>query len=109
MTTRVVNIHHRTPYDIYIGRGRGSIWGNPFSHLPQGTLAEHRVASRAEAIAKYEEWILTQPHLLRKLILLKGKVLGCWCKPAACHGDILARLADAQPDPEDLGIVLAED
>ena len=26
---------------------------------------------------------------------LKGKVLGCWCRPEkACHGDILAYLAD---------------
>jgi hypothetical protein len=25
---------------------------------------------------------------------LKGKVLGCWCKPDACHGDVLAELAD---------------
>jgi hypothetical protein len=23
---------------------------------------------------------------------LKGKVLGCWCKPMPCHGDILLQL-----------------
>ena len=23
---------------------------------------------------------------------LNGKVLGCWCKPSACHGDILIKL-----------------
>jgi hypothetical protein len=25
---------------------------------------------------------------------LKGKVLGCWCSPKACHGDILAKIAN---------------
>jgi hypothetical protein len=27
---------------------------------------------------------------------LKGKTLFCWCKPDACHGDVLAELADVQ-------------
>ena len=26
---------------------------------------------------------------------LKGKVLGCWCAPEGCHGDVLAELADS--------------
>jgi hypothetical protein len=50
------------------------------------------------AIAAYADWIQTQPQLLAALPELKGKTLGCWCKPQACHGDILARLADALPD-----------
>jgi hypothetical protein len=25
---------------------------------------------------------------------LKGKTLGCRCKPNTCHGDVLAELAD---------------
>jgi hypothetical protein len=36
-----------------------------------------------------------QPELMAALGEIRGKVLGCWCKPAACHGDVLARLADA--------------
>ena len=28
------------------------------------------------------------------LLVLKGKVLGCWCKPGPCHGDVLARIAN---------------
>jgi hypothetical protein len=31
-----------------------------------------------------------KPSLLAKLDTLRGKVLGCWCSPEACHGDILA-------------------
>jgi hypothetical protein len=77
---------------VYIGRP--SKWGNPFSHLPD-TLAAYRVATREEAIASYEAWIRTQPHLMRALPTLRGKDLACWCTPLACHGDVLMRLANA--------------
>ena len=92
MPTTVVN-SRKAPYDVYIGRP--SKWGNPFSHLPN-TLAEFRVSSREEAVGKYEEWLRTQPDLMASLPELRGKRLGCWCKPKACHGDVLARLADEQ-------------
>jgi len=95
--TRVVHCKKK-PYDIYIGRP--SKFGNPFSHQ-QGTLAEFLVATREDAIEKYRKWIMTQPELLAALHELKGKVLGCWCKPKKCHGDILAELADQLPDLED--------
>jgi hypothetical protein len=88
--TKVVHCK-KSLYDVYIGRG--SIWGNPFSHK-QGTRAKYIVESRDEAIREYAKWIMNQPQLLSKLYTLKGKVLGCWCKPKRCHGDILAQLAD---------------
>ena len=81
--TTVVN-KYRSQYDVYIGRG--SKWGNPF------TITE--TASREQVIAKYREWI-TQgdgKHLLKDLYELKGKRLGCFCKPKACHGDVLVDL-----------------
>jgi hypothetical protein len=78
-------------YDVYIGRP--SIWGNPFTHK-DGTLAKYKCESREAAVNAYKEWILTQPELLHKLSELKGKVLGCWCKPQACHGDILLEMAN---------------
>jgi hypothetical protein len=56
------------------------------------TRAEFIVKSREEAVSKYREWILQQPHLLDKLESLRGKTLGCWCKPKACHGDVLVQL-----------------
>ena len=78
-------------HDVYIGRP--SKWGNPFSHMP-GTKAMYQVSTREEAIQRYEEWLRTQPELMAALSELKGKVLGCWCKPKACHGDVLLRLAN---------------
>lgn len=89
--SRVVHCK-REPYDIYIGRP--SKWGNPFAHHA-GTLARFRVASRDEAVDAYAEWIRTQPELMAELPELRGKVLGCWCAPKRCHGDVLAELANA--------------
>lgn len=96
MSGRVVHCR-REPFDVYIGRP--SKWGNPFSHIRgKETLAKHLVKDRDEAIARYRQWILTQPQLLKDLGELKGKVLGCWCSPQRCHGEILLRLADGE-DP----------
>ena len=81
----------RKKYDVYIGRP--SKWGNPFSHK-EGTLAKYKVDTREEAVEKYREYILDNPVLLDALHELKGKVLGCWCKPLACHGDILIELIE---------------
>jgi hypothetical protein len=82
--TKVVHCK-RESYQVYIGRP--SKWGNPFQIGKDGT--------REEVIEKYKAWILDQPDLLKAIIPeLKGKTLGCWCHPRACHGDILAMLAD---------------
>jgi hypothetical protein len=77
-------------YDVYIGRP--SKWGNPFSHK-DGTKAQFKVSSREEAVSKYREFLTTNPSLLKDLPELKGKILGCWCSPKACHGDVLIELA----------------
>ena len=50
--------------------------------------------SRDEAIDSYRDWILKQPQLLKDLHELKGKTLGCFCKPKSCHGDILVELVN---------------
>ena len=77
---------------VYIGRG--SVWGNPFSHNPGNGDGCIIVATRDEAIERYREYLLQQQDLLARLHELKGKVLGCWCKPKACHGDVLQALCE---------------
>jgi len=72
----------KEPYDVYIGRP--SKWGNPFSIGVDGT--------REEVITKYENWVKNNPDLMRDLPELKGKILGCWCYPKHCHGDVLVEL-----------------
>jgi len=96
---RVVNKHWHTPtdHDIYIGSG--SVFGNPYSHM-EGTKAEHKVATREEAIAKYREWFErarlndeTVYHMLNRMC--EAHVAGvdmnlvCYCAPKPCHGDVI--------------------
>lgn len=87
--TYVINRKLAPPgaWDVYIGRP--SAWGNPFKIGRDG--------DRAEVIRKYEAWLRGQPRLMARLPELRGRVLACWCKPLPCHGDVLARLADALP------------
>ena len=66
-------------YDVYIGRG--SIWGNPFVIGKDG--------DRDQVIEKYRRYLLGREDLIEKLPELRGKVLGCFCKPKNCHGDVL--------------------
>lgn len=75
----------RLSYDIYIGRP--SSWGNPFTIGRDGT--------REEVIEKFRQ-SLTPEMIQRCKKELKGKVLGCWCAPKACHGDVLAKIADQE-------------
>jgi hypothetical protein len=82
-TTTVVN-KKNSQFDVYIGRG--SVFGNPF------IIGVH--GSREDVIRKYEEWVRQQPHILALLPTLRGKRLGCFCKPLACHGDVLVKLIE---------------
>lgn len=88
--TKVVHCK-KDNYDIYIGRP--TKWGNPFTHKI-GTKAKYIVDTREEAVEKYREYIKNKPELMNDLSELKGKTLGCWCKPKACHGDILKELVE---------------
>lgn len=85
----------RARYDVYIGRGRESKWGNPFTIGVDGT--------REQVIDLYEQWLLEQPELMAALGELAEKTLGCWCAPHRCHGEVLARLAARVPVPSPWG------
>lgn len=84
--TTVVNVH-RDAYDIYIGRpgkGQNGEFGNPFNGL-----------DRQENIKKFKDYfyarLKSDPVFFRKVRALRGKRLGCFCRPSKpCHGDIIA-------------------
>lgn len=90
----VVNRRVTEKFDVYIGRP--GPWGNPFSHLPG--KGEVQVATREEAVAQYKAWLWkrmqSDPEFTAKVGSLRGKTLGCWCAPAACHGDVLLAAAE---------------
>jgi hypothetical protein len=54
-----------------------------------------RDGARGECIELYKLWVLENEELMAALGELRGLVLGCWCAPRACHGDVLVRLANA--------------
>jgi len=71
--------------DVYVGRP--SKWGSPFMIGPHG--------SREEVMLQYEIWLQARPEFIAEVIReLRGKILGCWCSPLQCHGDLLARIAN---------------
>lgn len=73
-------------FDVYIGRP--SKWGNPFRILPG--------EDRAWVIQKYRDYFTGHPELIEAAKReLKGKILGCWCAPKSCHGDVLAEIANS--------------
>lgn len=90
---RIINlsVSDETEY-VYIGRAvpenglEASALGNPF------TLEQY---SREEAIKKYRRWLWDKikaedaPVLAALSALDEDSVLACWCKPKACHGDVV--------------------
>ena len=92
----VVNVKV-SPCDFYVGRGRGSALGNPF------TVAEH---GRDRCIALYRVWLAERiaardPAVCAALnriyftALQRPITLGCWCAPLACHASVVAETARA--------------
>lgn len=81
--TVVVNKRTAT-YDVYIGRP--SIFGNPFKIGVDG--------SREEVIEKFKAYFYKRTKMDEEfranILRLRGKVLGCYCKPLSCHGDVIA-------------------
>jgi hypothetical protein len=99
MQTKVINLR-KDKYDIYIGRP--SIYGNPFEIGKDG--------DRDMVIKLYRFYFYNRlehdNHFKEEVLKLKGKILGCFCKPLACHGDIIAEyLNDTENKTAQLSII----
>jgi hypothetical protein len=91
--TNVVNIKLH-PYDVYIGRAgkeQDGYFGNPF-RIEQG---ESRGSSLEKYRAYFHNRLEADPEFKKRIHELKGKTLGCFCKPYPCHGDIIADYLDS--------------
>lgn len=86
--TEVINIRQNSRYDIYIGRG--SKFGNKYSHIYKKGIIY--CPTREIAIERFEADFRKNPNMIELLKELKGKTLGCFCKPKSCHGDIYIKL-----------------
>lgn len=98
--TRVINIKIETEYQSgkstpnYEYIGRGSYWGNPYSMYEEGD-------DREEVIRKYKydfDYEKFPNKEKSEVFKLAGKRLGCFCKPQACHGDVLADFLNSWDD-----------
>jgi hypothetical protein len=95
--TRVVSLRSGEPFDVRIDRR--TEWGNPFPITD--------LHSRDDVIRAFTEWVTTDPAPRARWIRahvheLRGLTLACWCAPLACHGDVLAAMAD-EPDEDGPG------
>jgi len=92
-TNQTKVVHIKEPYDVYIGRsgrGQSGYFGNPFKRQPG--------SSAGSTLIKYKKYLYDRlnndPQFKERIHLLKGKTLGCFCKPNACHGDIIKEYLD---------------
>ena len=73
---------------LYVGRFHprfgASKFANPFKLK--------NCSSRNECLEMYEQHIRATPQLFNAINELEGLELGCWCKPLACHADVLLKL-----------------
>jgi hypothetical protein len=85
---------------------RSTRWGNPFvigepvdvkRAQKWGFTSNEFVADNAEqAVAHFEQALRDQPAAIEAVkAALRGHNLACWCQPlAACHADVLIRIAN---------------
>ncbi|QIQ20241.1 DUF4326 domain-containing protein [Zophobihabitans entericus] len=104
--TRVVNIKNEIEYtsekstSTYEYIGRGSYWGNPYSIYEVEDLDKGETP-RENVIRKFKydfehDCLLNRDK--NKVYELAGKRLGCFCKPEACHGDVIADFLNSWDD-----------
>lgn len=79
---------------MYIGRPH--VLGNPFQlRNPRDEEDRRRV------IEEYRAWFLEQISVDEKLQsaveAVRGRDLGCWCAPRACHGDVIIEWLERNP------------
>lgn len=97
VSTRVVNIRAER-HDVYIGRNKDAMhFGNPFA-LKRSDLSNKVFPNRKDALMAFFYWLNGTDHqeveparrewVIANMENLRGKTLGCFCKPKECHGDI---------------------
>lgn len=96
MKARAVNVRTEE-WDVYVGRGRdpktkkkldGARYSNPFPVDRYG---------KAGCMRRFFKHLELNPLLVAQWkVEHAAKRLGCWCKPAPCHADVWAGLANGK-------------
>lgn len=98
--TVVVNIY-KNQYDFYIGRagkGKDGYFGNahPIGWCSICKRTHDRKDCLSEFRADFNKRVESDPEFRARVLALKGAVIGCFCKPQDCHGDIIKEWLDKQ-------------
>ena len=103
--TRVIDIKSGVPYDVYVGRvgkGQDGTFGNPHIVDAPCPMCDGKVHKRGEAVYHFRVYfhdrLAKDPEFKRRVLALRGKVLGCFCYPNSCHGTVIADWVDNQPE-----------
>jgi hypothetical protein len=94
--TSVVNIKTGARCDVYIGRSKrpmDGFFGNPFEIGKDGD--RETVLKRFKHY--FEERLKFDREFKSRVLALRGKILGCFCLPEKCHGEIIAEYLDSLP------------
>lgn len=101
----------------YVGRGKGCMWGNPFTVTDaiEAGFAETGPEARAYVAETFRAWLTyempagppgtpsaaaNRDWMITNLPKLTGRDLACWCavpepgQPDHCHGAVLLELAN---------------
>lgn len=94
MPIKVVRVNtQQTNFTRYIGRDWAGMKKSPF-HNPFPLITREGTRSREDCLLLFiEYWYgYLQADLRAQAVkeFSENEVLGCWCKPLACHGDIIA-------------------
>lgn len=88
--TTVVNkykVNMSDPDIVYIGRGNGYIWGNPF------VMKDKSDSERTRVVTAYNKYLwesICEGAVTKEMLLeLDSKRLVCYCFPKLCHGDVI--------------------
>ncbi|KAF9199550.1 hypothetical protein BGZ49_010311 [Haplosporangium sp. Z 27] len=91
------------PDNVYIGR-RGVVFVDGSRYPPKDSFfanpfKEGKHGTRSQVVEKYREYIIQERAEGRvtneQLLELRGKNLGCWCAPQACHGGVLKEMVES--------------
>lgn len=100
--------------DVYCGRGQGAFWnpmncpigikgwlGNPVALGKTCPVCGNIHNDAGNTLICYESYLLecltNYPGFNKAFYELKGKKLGCFCKPSPCHTDIMIKYLDELP------------
>lgn len=97
------------PNNVYIGR-RGIVFIDKVRYPTKDSIYANpykvsKTLTREDVIKMYRDYIVKKISSGEiDIEALRGKNLGCWCKPEACHGDVLIELLESDDLERDLNI-----